>query len=62
MTRSLKDSGLAEGASTRLIIQTVMLVNSGIDTISACRAGMLQCLTDDPELLAAMDEMIFSLF
>jgi nitric oxide reductase NorQ protein len=62
MTRSLKESGLAEGASTRLIIQTVNLMNSGIDTVSACRAGMLQSLTDDDELLAAMDEMIFSLF
>jgi hypothetical protein len=37
-------------------------MNSGIDTIAACRAGMLESLTDDPELLAAMDEMIFSLF
>lgn len=62
MTRSLKDSGLAEGASTRLIIQTVRLLQSGIDTVSGCRAGMLESLTDDPELLAAMDEMLFSLF
>jgi nitric oxide reductase NorQ protein len=62
MTRCLKDSGLAEGASTRLIIQTVKLISAGIDTITACRAGMLESLTDDPELLAAMDEMIFSLF
>jgi nitric oxide reductase NorQ protein len=62
MTRSLKESGLAEGASTRLIIQTVRLISSGIDTVTACRAGMLESLTDDPELLAAMDEMIFSLF
>ncbi|MCP4343037.1 MAG: CbbQ/NirQ/NorQ/GpvN family protein [Desulfobulbaceae bacterium] len=57
MTRSLKESGLAEGASTRLIIQTARLISSGIDTVSACRAGMLESLTDDPELLAAMDEM-----
>ncbi len=62
MTRSLKESGLAEGASTRLIIQTVRLIGSGIDTVTACRAGMLESLTDDPELLAAMDEMLFSLF
>jgi nitric oxide reductase NorQ protein len=62
MTRSLKESGLAEGASTRLIIQTARLISSGIDTVSACRAGMLESLTDDPELLAAMDEMLFSLF
>ncbi len=62
MTRSLKESGLAEGASTRLIIQTVMLIQAGIDTLSACRSGMIESLTDDPELLAAMDEMIYSLF
>lgn len=62
MTRSLKDSGLAEGASTRLIIQTVHLIRSGIETIRACRAGMIESLTDDPELLAAMDEMIFAIF
>ncbi len=62
MTRSLKESGLAEGASTRLIIQTVRLIRSGIDTVQACKAGMIQSLTDDPELLAAMDEMIFALF
>jgi nitric oxide reductase NorQ protein len=62
MTRSLKESGLAEGASTRLIIQTVRLIQAGIDTVSACRSGMIESLTDDPELLAAMDDMIFSLF
>lgn len=62
MTRSLKESGLAEGASTRLIIQTVRLIQSGIDTVSACRVGMIESLTDDPELLVAMDEMILSIF
>jgi nitric oxide reductase NorQ protein len=62
MTRSLKESGLAEGASTRLIIQTVRLILSGIDTVSACRVGMIESLTDDPELLLALDEMILSVF
>lgn len=62
MTRSLKDSGLAEGASTRLIIQTLQLMQAGIDAVTACRAGMTESLTDDRELLAAMDEMITSLF
>lgn len=62
MTRSLKESGLAEGASTRLIIQTVRLIQSGIDTVSACRVGMIESLTDDPELLMALDEMVLSIF
>lgn len=34
----------------------------GIDNISACRAGITESLTDDPELLSALDEMILSLF
>ena len=62
MTRGLKDSGLMEGASTRLIIQTARLIKSGVSEIEACRSGMTESLTDDPELLAAMDEMIYSLF
>lgn len=62
MTRGLKESGLAEGASTRLLIQTALLVNTGIDTIDACKAGIAESLTDDPELLSALNEMILSIF
>ncbi|MDP3481243.1 MAG: CbbQ/NirQ/NorQ/GpvN family protein [Desulfoprunum sp.] len=62
MTRSLKESGLAEGASTRLLIQAAQLMRQGIDVTSACRSGVIQSLSDDPELLAAMEEMIQSIF
>lgn len=62
MTRSLKESGLPEGASTRLLIQAGLLHVSGISIIESCRAGITRSLTDDPDMLAAMDEMITSLF
>lgn len=62
MTRGLKDSGLMEGASTRLIIQTARLIESGVSEVQACKAGMAESLTDDNDLLSALDEMIFSLF
>jgi len=62
MTRGLKESGLAEGASTRLIIHTARLIKSGVDAKNACRVGMVLSLTDDPELLAAMDDMIGAIF
>lgn len=62
MTRGLKDSGLMEGASTRLIIQTARLIESGVSEVQACKAGMAESLTDDNDLLAALDEMILSLF
>lgn len=62
MTRSLKESGLAEGASTRLLIQTGILVQEGIDIHTACRAALIEPLSDDPELLAALQEMVSSIF
>jgi nitric oxide reductase NorQ protein len=62
MTRSLKESGLAEGASTRLLIQAAQLLRQGLDVESACRHGVIESLTDDPELLGAMEEMIQSIF
>jgi nitric oxide reductase NorQ protein len=61
MTRSLKDSGLPEGASTRLLIQAGKLMANGIDARTACRVAITQPLTDDPELLAAIEEMVSSL-
>lgn len=62
MTRGLKDSGLAEGASTRLLIQTGKLIDRGIPVQIACRAAICEALTDDRELLGALDEMVSSLF
>ena len=62
MTRSLKDSGLPEGASTRLLIQAGKLMDQGIGTRTACQVAITQPLTDDFELLAALDEMVSSLF
>jgi nitric oxide reductase NorQ protein len=62
MTRSLKDSGLQEGASTRLLIQAGKLIAAGVDIPSACRAAVVEPLSDDPELLAAVEDMVSSLF
>ncbi|RUM33346.1 MAG: AAA family ATPase [Desulfobulbus sp.] len=61
MTRSLKDSGLAEGASTRLLIQAGKLMACGINGRTACRVAITEPLTDDPELLASIEEMVSSL-
>jgi len=38
------------------------LVARGIDIRVACRSAVTLSLTDDPELLAAIDEMAGSLF
>lgn len=62
MTRSLKDSGLQEGASTRLLIHAGKLIKSGIAPRTSCKATITETLTDDHEMLAALEEMTSSLF
>ena len=62
MTRNLKGSGLEEGASTRLLVHAGKLIAAGVDPVSACRSAVAQALTDDPEMLAAVNELSSSLF
>jgi len=62
MTRGLKDSGLPEGASTRLLIQAGKLMGRGIEVRTACHNAITEALTDDRELLQAIDEMVSSVF
>jgi len=62
MTRSLKDSGLQEGASTRLLIHAGKLMKNGLDARKACRAAITETVTDDHEMLTAIDEMVRSIF
>lgn len=62
MTRNLKGNGLDEGASTRLLVHAGKLIKSGIDPRTACRGAIAEALTDDPEMLAAVNELSASLF
>ncbi|MFT5115013.1 MAG: nitric oxide reductase NorQ protein [Parasphingorhabdus sp.] len=62
MTRNLKGNGLDEGASTRLLVHTGKLIISGIDPRTACRSAISQALTDEPDMLAAVNELGAALF
>ena len=62
LTRNLKDQGLQEGASTRLLIHAGKLIRAGIDRMTACEAAICQPLTDDEELLSGLREMIRAVF
>jgi len=62
MTRNLRGSGLEEGASTRLLVHAGKLMNSGIEPLHACRAACAEALTDDPEMLNAVNELSATLF
>lgn len=62
MTRNLKGSGLDEGASTRLLVHTSKLIVTGVNPVTACASCISQALTDDAEMLAAVNELSSSVF
>jgi nitric oxide reductase NorQ protein len=61
-TRNLKQNGLEEGASTRLLVHAAKLIQTGIAPKIACHSAITQALTDDAEMLAAIDELAGALF
>jgi nitric oxide reductase NorQ protein len=62
MTRNLKGSGLDEGASTRLLVHAAKLMRRGVAPRTACAGAISHTLTDDPDMLRAIDELASSLF
>ena len=56
--RNLRDRGLAEVPSSRVLVATARLIAGGIAAPDACRSALVAPLTDDPELLAAMRDLI----
>jgi nitric oxide reductase NorQ protein len=62
MTRNLKGQGLDEGASTRLLVHAAKLIAAGVAPVTACRAAIAEALTDDADMLSAVNELSASLF
>jgi nitric oxide reductase NorQ protein len=60
--RNLKEHGLQEGASTRLLIYAGRLIASGIAPRRACQVAVSAALTDDQQVLKSVDEVVFSIF
>lgn len=56
--RNLREQGLLEVPSTRLLVATGRLIAGGIDPKTACRVGLLAPLSDDPDLTAAMRDLV----
>ncbi|MFP5405113.1 MAG: CbbQ/NirQ/NorQ/GpvN family protein [Gammaproteobacteria bacterium] len=60
--RALRDRGLAEVPSTRLLIATARLIASGIPVHQACYAALVSPLSDDASLVAAMRDLVDATF
>ena len=60
--RNLRDHGLQEGASTRLLIYAGRLMREGIPARRACQVAIVWTLTDEPELQRSVEEVVSSIF
>lgn len=56
--RRLRDRGLAEVPSTRLLVAAARLIAGGIAPKTACRVGLVAPLSDDADLVAAMHDLV----
>jgi nitric oxide reductase NorQ protein len=60
--RALKDVDLEEVASTRLLVYAAILIRDGLAPVEACRAALVESLTDDGEVAAALMEVVLATF
>jgi nitric oxide reductase NorQ protein len=60
--RALRDHDLEEVASTRLLVYAATLIKDGCEPALACRAALVETLTDDPETAVALREVIDATF
>jgi len=56
--RNLKGFGLNEGVSTRLLVYAGRLIAAGLSPAAACRVGIRDVLTDDPDIAESVDDII----
>ena len=57
-TRNLRGRGLAEGASTRMIIHAARLIVAGVPAADALRACLVLPLTDDADMREALEAVV----
>ncbi|MCM0044428.1 MAG: CbbQ/NirQ/NorQ/GpvN family protein [Burkholderiaceae bacterium] len=61
-SRALRGRGLDEGISTRMLIHAGSLIYVGIAPREACRVALARPITDDPDMLSALDGFIDAYF
>lgn len=60
--RNLKEHGLQEGVSTRLLIYAAKLMREGISPRRACQVAVVWALTDDVDLQRSVAEVVSTIF
>lgn len=60
--RNLKAIDLEEVASTRLLVYSAILIKDGVKPLEACRAALVESLSDDPEVTEGLMEVVYATF
>jgi len=60
--RNLREHGLQEGVSTRLLIYAGTLMSAGVAPRLACQVSVVQALTDDKEVAQSIQEVVEAIF
>ena len=60
--RNLREHGLEEGASTRMLIYAGRLIKEGVSHRRACQVSVTWGITDDPQVQRSIDEVVTSIF
>jgi nitric oxide reductase NorQ protein len=60
--RNIREQGLTEGASTRLLIYAAQLMRRGVSVKQACRSAICLPLTDDEGLQETLNDLIEDIF
>ena len=60
--RNLKEHGLGEGVSTRLLVYAGRLMSRGVSARRACQTAVVWGLTDDVEVQRSIEEVVTSIF
>jgi nitric oxide reductase NorQ protein len=59
--RGMKNRGLDEEVSTRLLIYAGVLIRNGVEQRRACSAAMIDPITDDYEIRKTLEEIVSSI-
>ena len=60
--RTLREHGLKEGASTRVLIYAGRLIKEGIAPRRACHVAVTWGITDDPQVQRSLEEVVSAIF
>ncbi len=60
--RNLKNHGLEEGVSTRLLVYAGTLIRQGVPPAQACEVAITRPITDDPDMQRTITELVKAVF